>query len=55
MLLNAYALGKHCADEEAFVEALQDLTFKGWKEVVDEQAENALAGAERDNDGRTAS
>ena len=32
MLLNAYALGKACADEEAFAEALQDLTFKRWQE-----------------------
>jgi hypothetical protein len=32
MLLNAYALGKPHTDEQAFVEALQDLTFKGWQE-----------------------
>ena len=32
MLLNAYALGKDHADEEAFAEALQDLTFKRWQE-----------------------
>jgi general secretion pathway protein A len=32
IMLNAFALGKPCADEEAFAEALQDLTFKRWQE-----------------------
>jgi general secretion pathway protein A len=32
MLLNAHALGKHCVDQEAFTNATQDLTFKGWQE-----------------------
>jgi general secretion pathway protein A len=33
ILLNAFALGKHSADEESLAGALQDLAFKGWKEV----------------------
>jgi general secretion pathway protein A len=32
MLLNAYALGKVATDEQAFTDALQDLTFKGWQD-----------------------
>ncbi len=32
MLLNAYAQGKQCADDQVLADALQDLTFKGWQE-----------------------
>ena len=31
-LLNAYALGKKAADDDAISDALDDLAFKGWKE-----------------------
>jgi len=32
-LLNAYAFGRHAADEDALSSALQDLSFKGWKDA----------------------
>lgn len=32
VLLNAYAMGKACADEQALADAMQDLIFKGWQE-----------------------
>lgn len=33
MLLNAFALGKNAADADALADALQDLSFKGWREA----------------------
>ena len=41
MLLNAFVAGKPSSDNQAFTDALHDLTFKGWQENNDEQAEDA--------------
>lgn len=37
ILLNAYALKRPRADEDAMASALQDLAFKGWKEISDNE------------------